>query len=381
MGLPHSERLTSRHRRVRDVLAARGLDALIVTTPLNIRYLTNHVGTAGVALLTPTSVHLLVDFRYLEAVRLVQASACACPALRVREVKTSYDETLVEAIAELRATGTSTPGFEAAHMTVARHGWLRQALETRGVGVELQAVERAVEQVRLVKDDTEVSVLRRAAQGLSEVAGEAFASVRPGVTERALAGRIEEALRAAGYERAAFETIVAAGPNAALPHHRPTDRALAQGDLVVLDFGGVLDGYCSDLTRTVSVGVPAADARRLHAAVLEAQAAAIESVAPGVSAPAVDAAARAVLGAHGLAEAFGHGTGHGLGLDVHEEPRIGVPRPGTSPAQLEPGMVLTVEPGVYVPGVGGVRIEDDVLVTDDGCEVLTAVPRELLELG
>jgi Xaa-Pro aminopeptidase len=135
------------------------------------------------------------------------------------------------------------------------------------------------------------------------------------------------------------------------------------------------------LTRTVSVGAPDAGARRLHAAVLEAQAAAIEAVGPGVSASAVDAAARAALDAHGLAGAFGHGTGHGLGLDVHEEPRIGVPRPGTSPAQLESGMVFTVEPGVYVPGLGGVRIEDDVLVTDDGCEVLSSVPRELLALG
>jgi Xaa-Pro aminopeptidase len=149
----------------------------------------------------------------------------------------------------------------------------------------------------------------------------------------------------------------------------------------VLDFGGVLDGYCSDLTRTVSVGAPTPDALRLHTAVREAQRAAIEAVKPGVPATAVDAAARTWLQSQGLGEAFGHGTGHGLGLDVHEEPRIGPPRSDAASVQLEPGMVFTIEPGAYLPGMGGVRIEDDVLVTDAGCDVLTAVPRELLALG
>jgi Xaa-Pro aminopeptidase len=149
----------------------------------------------------------------------------------------------------------------------------------------------------------------------------------------------------------------------------------------VLDFGGVLDGYCSDLTRTVSVGAPTADARRLHAAVREAQQAAVEAVKPGVPASDVDAAARRLLESRGLGEAFGHGTGHGLGLDVHEEPRIGPPRADSPTVQLKPGMVFTIEPGAYVPGLGGVRIEDDVVVTESGCDVLTSVPRELLALS
>jgi Xaa-Pro aminopeptidase len=170
---------------------------------------------------------------------------------------------------------------------------------------------------------------------------------------------------------------VASGPHAALPHHRAGEKVLEAGDLVVLDFGGVLDGYCSDLTRTVSIGPPSPEARRLYDAVRDAQQAAIEVVRPGVDSMTVDAAARSVLEARGLGEAFGHGTGHGLGLDVHEEPRISKPRPDAVAARLEPGMVFTIEPGAYVSGFGGVRIEDDVLVTDAGCEVLTKVPREL----
>jgi Xaa-Pro aminopeptidase len=188
-------------------------------------------------------------------------------------------------------------------------------------------------------------------------------------------------MREAGYERPAFDTIVASGPNAALPHHRAGDRVLAAGDLVVLDFGGVLDGYCCDLTRTVSVGPPSSQAVRVHAAVCDAQRAAIAAVRPGLEASAVDAAARNVLEQHGLGDAFGHGTGHGLGLDIHEDPRIARPRSDAPAVRLEPGMVFTVEPGAYLPGWGGVRIEDDVLVTETGCDVLTSVSRDLSALG
>jgi Xaa-Pro aminopeptidase len=238
-----------------------------------------------------------------------------------------------------------------------------------------------IEQLRLVKDGFEIALLREAARRLTPVAARAVAAVRPGVTEREVAGTIEAALREAGYERPAFETIVASGPNAALPHYRAGDRKLEPGDVVVLDFGGVLDGYCSDLTRTVSVGPPTDEARRVYGAVLEAQQAAIAAVRPGVLTADVDGAARSLLHARGLGEAFGHGTGHGLGLDVHEEPRITRPRTDMPPVALTPGMVFTVEPGAYLPGWGGVRIEDDVLVTGDGCEVLTAVPHALAAGG
>ena len=259
---------------------------------------------------------------------------------------------------------------------MARHNWWRDAAGARSLEIEFRSTERVVEQLRMVKDEFEVAKLSEGARRLSAVADATFAAARPGMSERALAAVLEAAMREAGFDRLAFDTIVASGPHAALPHYRAGDRILARGDLLVLDFGGVLDGYCCDLTRTVSVGPPSAESQRLHDAVRAAQQAAIAAVRPGVEASAVDAAARSVLQARGLGDAFGHGTGHGLGLEVHEEPRISQRRGGTPPVALAPGMVFTVEPGAYLPGFGGVRIEDDVLVTESGCEVLTAVPRD-----
>jgi Xaa-Pro aminopeptidase len=350
---------------------------LVVTHPANIRYLTNHNGSAGVVVATGDAVHLLVDSRYQESVRVLQGTSAACPSLRMWPVPASYDEALVGCLLDL---GLTDVAFEAQHLSVARYDWLRKALEARGGGVALTATDGVVEGGRVVKDASEIATLRDASRRLTDVAAAAFAAVRTGREERDVAAAIEAALRSAGYESVAFDTIVASGPNSALPHHRTGSRRLAPGDLLVLDFGGVLDGYCCDLTRTVAVGAPDSDARRLHAAVREAQQAAIDRVGPGVSTSEVDSAARSVLERHGLGAAFGHGTGHGLGLEVHEEPRLIRPRPDVAEVLLEPGMVFTIEPGAYVPGAGGVRIEDDVLVTDTGCEVLTNVPRELLAL-
>jgi len=379
MGFPGSDSLTARHRAIRNRLAALGLDGLVVTNPTNIRYLSNHAGSAGTLVVTHSEVHLLIDFRYEESVRSVQASDAACPGLRTWPVPASYDEALIDMVSGL--TMPAKLGIEAAHLTVARKEWLERTSTSRGLALTWTSTERVVEQPRLVKDAGEIATLRDAAARLTGVAESAFRSIRSGVTEREVAGSIEMAMRAAGYERLAFDTIVASGPNAALPHYRAGTRILKPGDLVVLDFGGVLDGYCSDLTRTVSVGAPTPDALRLHAAVRDAQRAAMEAVKPGVPATSVDGAARGLLESRGLGNAFGHGTGHGLGLDIHEEPRVGPPRSHSASVQLEPGMVFTIEPGAYLPGMGGVRIEDDVLVTGDGCEVLTSVPRELLALG
>jgi Xaa-Pro aminopeptidase len=292
-------------------------------------------------------------------------------------VPASYDEALLDC---LRDIGVSTVGFEAAHVSVAKHDWWQRTAEARSLTVAWRATEKVVEEARLVKDAPEVATLRDAASRLAPVADAVFRAARAGRTERAVAAAIEAAMRDAGYDRQAFDTIVASGPHAALPHHRAGDRILAEGDLVVLDFGGVLDGYCCDLTRTVSIGPPSSEARRLYTAVYDAQQAAIAAIRPGVESTAVDAAARSLLTARGLGDAFGHGTGHGLGLDVHEEPRITRPRPDVPSVPLVPGMVFTIEPGAYLAGFGGVRIEDDVLVTETGCEVLTRVPRELLVL-
>jgi Xaa-Pro aminopeptidase len=273
-------------------------------------------------------------------------------------------------------------GFEAAHLTVNRHTWLLDALGRHGSAHQLVATEGIVERARARKDDYEIATLREAARRLSRVAEHVITDVRAGQTERELAMAIDQRIRLAGFSKPAFDTIVAAGPNAAIPHARPGERTLTEGDLVVLDFGGVYDSYCVDLTRTVSVGRAGARARDVYAAVLEAHDLAIAAVAPGRSRFDIDAAARDALGARGLGEAFGHGTGHGLGIEVHEDPRISRRRPDVDPydAPVETGMVFTIEPGAYLPGWGGVRIEDDVLVTDAGVEVLTGVTTDLIEV-
>src|SRR5437762_7836997 len=217
---------------------------------------------------------------------------------------------------------------------------------------------------------------------LSRVAAGVFEEVRRGRRERDVALAIDWRMREAGFERPAFDTIVASGPNAALPHARPGERTLTESDLVVLDFGGVYDSYCVDLTRTVSLGAASSRARDVYAAVREAHDRAIEVVAPQRSRFEIDAAARDTLARHGLAEAFGHGTGHGLGIEVHEEPRISRRRPDVDAdhESVAPGMIFTIEPGAYLPGWGGVRIEDDVLVTETGVDVLTDVATGLVEI-
>ena len=378
MPRPDTSALARRQTRIRQTLETLKLDALVVICASNIRYLTNHVGSAGVLVMARDGVHLLADFRYIESIRLLQESPAACPGLRVWDVPASYDEALVSCLAEL---GVTAVGFESTQVTVSRFDWWRRTAEARRLSLAFRPTERAVEQHRIVKDAAEIATLREAAVRLGPVADATFAAVRAGVTERQVAGVLEGALRDAGYERPAFDTIVASGPNSALPHYRAGDRVLASGDLLVLDFGGVLDGYCSDLTRTVAVGPPSPEARRIHAAVHAAQQAAVAAVRPGADTTSVDTAARDVLRQHGLGDAFGHGTGHGLGLDIHEEPRITRQRADVPSLPLEPGMVFTIEPGAYLPGFGGVRIEDDVLVTEAGCDVLTSVPRDLLVLG
>jgi Xaa-Pro aminopeptidase len=366
--------VAARHAAVRARFDELAIDALVVTHPPNIFYLSNHAGSAGLLVLARDAVHLLADFRYSESVARLQASPHACPGLRAWPVPSSYDEAL---ISTLTALALARVGFESAYVSVARHDWLQRTIASRVLPVTLTPHEGVVEQPRVVKDAYELQAIRAAASCLTEIAEQGIAAVREGVTEREVAAVLESAMRRTGFERIAFDTIVASGPHAALPHYRAGDRRLERGDLVVLDFGGVMDGYCCDLTRTVAVGPPAPDATRIYEAVRDAQAAAIAAVRPGIPASDVDAAARAVLDDRGLGQAFGHGTGHGLGLEVHEDPRVGRPRPEVPAVLLRPGMVFTIEPGAYVPGFGGVRIEDDVVVTEHGCEVLTAVRRDL----
>jgi Xaa-Pro aminopeptidase len=367
--------LEERHLRARAQMQDLRLDALVVTHTPNVLYLTNHAATAGLLVLTADAAYLVSDFRYVEAIARLQASAYSCPGLITHKVLASYDEALVELLQKL---GAKHVGIEAAHLSVARFEWLRRTADTRKLPIALVSTEHVIERLRIVKDSWELGALRESASRLDEVAEAAFRAVRVGARERDVAGSIEQALRTAGFDRIAFDTIVASGPHAALPHHRAGDRRLEREDLVVLDFGGVLDGYCCDLTRTVAVGAVGPEATRLYEAVRDAQAAAVHAVRPGIPASDVDGAARAVLEARGLGEAFGHGTGHGLGLEVHEDPRVSRQRPDVAATVLQPGMAFTIEPGAYLTGRGGVRIEDDVVVTEHGYEILTTVTRDLL---
>jgi len=374
-----SPALERRHRIIRQEIAARGLDAFVVTSLPNILYLTNFTGSSAIVVLTADRVSFITDFRYTTTMTAARGTPSECPTLELVTVDGSYDATLATRL----GTCGRRIGFEAAHLTVSRFDWLKATLGAKAPPVpELVATERIVERARVRKDTYEIETLREAARRLSQVAAAVVASVRRGDTEREFALAIDCRIRRAGFERSAFDTIVASGPNAALPHAHPGERTITEGDLVVLDFGGVYDSYCVDLSRTVSVGPAATRAREVYGAVREAHHRAIATVAPGRSRFEIDAAARDTLAGYGLGEAFGHGTGHGLGVEVHEDPRITRRRPDvdTEDEEVASGMIFTIEPGAYLPGWGGVRIEDDVLVTDDGVEVLTDVTTELVEV-
>jgi Xaa-Pro aminopeptidase len=355
------------------VLAAqiveRELDALVVSHLVNIQYLTGFVATAGLAVVVGDDLHLLADGRYVAAARQAQARGELGP-VQLAPVESRYHTALAELLERL---GVSRVGFEAGHVTVATLQDWQQLMPT----IRWDSTDGVIERQRLIKDPLEIAILRQAARLLSDVARDLPRWVTAGRTERLIARDIDAALDRAGFSAPAFPTIVAGGPNSALPHARPGDRPLAAGDLVVLDFGGVLDGYCVDLTRMAGVGRLSAQAESLVASVRAAQDAAIAAVRAGQVTSVVDAAARGTLEARGLGPAFPHSTGHGLGLEVHEAPRLARAESGAVET-LQAGMVCTIEPGAYLEGLGGVRLEDDILVTADGCEVLTDAPRDLL---
>ena len=370
--------LSRRHQIIREACASRSLDALVVTSLPNIRYLTNFTGSAAIVVLTPDRLQFITDFRYLTAVTDTVGTGSECPGLELVTVDGSYDATLAAVLQSMPPTHV---GFEAANLTVARHEWLRATLGAGQSSMALVPTDGVVERARARKDAYELRTLRTAAEMLSRIVPGAIEDVRRGRTEREVAQSIDERLRREGFEKPAFDTIVASGPNSALPHAHPSERRITENDLVVLDFGGVYDSYCVDLTRTVSVGKADSRVREVYGAVLAAHDLAIEAVRPGASRFSIDAAARDELTRRGFGTMFGHGTGHGLGIEVHEDPRVGMRRAddANDDEAVVVGMVFTIEPGAYLPGWGGVRIEDDVVVTETAVERLTTAKTELIE--
>lgn len=355
---------TSRLKRLRQALDSAGAGTLIETHLPNIYYLCGFSGDSGALLIDATSAILFTDGRFT-----IQAKE-ETRGIRVH----IHKGPLLEAVGDhLRGRKRQRVAVSPSRLTLAGWKGLRKAA---GGNSKWIAIDGLVENLRAVKDAAEIVRIRDAARLGSEVMEEAIRLIRPGVTELDIAAEIGYRMRRKGASGESFEAIVAAGPRSALPHARPTARRIGKNELVVLDLGAILRRYCSDLTRTVHVGKASTRVRQWYRAVLEAQTAAREALKSGVSCGAIDAAARNVLQRKGLGRYFVHSTGHGIGLEIHEDPRIA----RDQKKLLEAGNVVTLEPGVYVEGVGGIRIEDDVLVTARGVETFTTAPREFLEL-
>lgn len=355
MGAEHRSRLDSLRRRMADA----DLRALLVSSPSNIFYLSDFTGSSGMLLIGEQRAQLFSDFRYR-----LQAGEQA-PDCEFVEVERSPIQGVGE---EVAADGFLRVGFETAHLTCQLHDELRE----KAPAAELMPVSGLVEALRMVKTAEEVARMRRAASLADEAMAHMASLLRPAAVERDVALEGEFVMRRGGAEAAAFKVIVASGPHSALPHAETTDRMLQSGDLVVIDVGARVGGYCSDMTRTFAVGQAEEEARRIYALVYRAQRAALGRVRAGAVCGDLDDIARSLIEAEGHGDDFGHGLGHGVGIDVHEEPRL---RRGMEVA-LEPGAVVTVEPGIYLAGRGGVRLEDMVVVREEGAEVLTRYPME-----
>lgn len=356
----------SRLQRLRFAMEESRLDALLVTHLPNVRYLCGFSGTAGALLVSRRQVTCFTDGRYKEQAREEVHGA--------KVAIVSGKSAFVAAASSIAAqTSIRRLGLEGAHLSVSERGFLVKSLPRVKKLVEAPPI---VERLRMIKDPTEIQKISDACHLGVRLFNRVLEVLQPGILETEIAGELEFAARKAGVEQMAFPTILASGNRSALPHARASAAAVSAKGFVVCDFGVILAGYCSDMTRTVSVGRPSDRERAVYEAVREAQQAALEAVRPGATAASVDSVARKSLKKINLARFFIHSTGHGLGLEVHEAPRIAAEQ--TEPLVL--GMVVTIEPGVYMPGEWGVRIEDTVVVTETGCEILTPCSKELIAL-
>jgi Xaa-Pro aminopeptidase len=341
-------------------LPERQLDGFLVSFSPNLRYLTGFTGSNGNLLLTAGKAILFTDPRY--QIQAAQEVTC--------RVHISKGPLVPDVVAAIGKSGLRRIGYEPARMTCDSLDSLQGHMPMKST---LVPVNGCVEGLRMIKSTEEIDLIRRSVLTNSRAFETMVPRVKVGMKESDLAAELEYRMRRLGAEKPSFETIVAGGARSALPHAQPTAARLANGQLVVVDMGALQDGYCSDMTRMLFLGNPTAKVKRAYRAVLEAQLAAIDAVRAGVATARVDAAARNVLKGYGLADAFVHSTGHGLGLEIHEPPRIGK----KDKTKLAAGMAITIEPGVYIEGFGGIRIEDTVVVTETGCEILTPTDKAL----
>lgn len=344
---------------LRDLIRQQGLDGVLVSKPENRRYFSGFTGSSGHLLITLEEARLITDFRYIE-----QAAGQAPNFTIVRHGSDLYPTLKTE----IDGTGLKKVGFEGDFLT-----WDAQQ---RLTGVAPETVSVHLDDLRMAKDDTEIALIRKAVQLADDAFTHVLPFIKPGVSEADIALELEFHMRKNGAEKLAFDIIVASGKRSALPHGRASAKRIEAGDLVTMDFGAVYQGYHSDITRTVCVGRATARQREVYDLVLAAQLAGVAAVAPGKTGREVDAVARDIISAAGYGDYFGHGLGHGVGLAIHEQPRLA---PG-SETLLAPGMAVTVEPGIYLPDWGGVRIEDTVVVSAAGAEILTASSKEFIEL-
>jgi Xaa-Pro aminopeptidase len=349
-----------RLEQLRKEIAEQKLDGLLITDPLNRRYVSGFTGTAGWLLITAERAMLAVDFRYYER------AAREAPDWEQVHVTRTHEETLVDMAAE---AGVRRLGIEGDHVTVNQF----DEMATKLPQVTLVPLEDVVLDMRAIKDESEIEAIRRAVACADAAYAHLCGTIRPGISEAEVSWALESYMRTHGASGISFETIVGSGPNGAMPHATAGERVIGKGEPIVIDFGAVVDGYCSDITRTVCLGRGDERYLEIWQRVLAAQRAVEDALWPGMSGVEADAIARDMFVQSGCADHFGHGLGHGVGLAIHEQPRLSRT---SKDLALQPGMVITVEPGLYYPGWGGVRIEDIVVMREDGVEVLTQATKE-----
>ncbi|EMF0079381.1 aminopeptidase P family protein [Enterococcus hirae] len=351
-----------RVEKLRKKMQEENLDSFLITSPYNLRYLTNFTGTTGLAVITLEKAFFITDFRYTE-----QAAAQAQGFEIIKNVGPIFEE-----VADLvQKEGLRELGFEETTVSFLEYSVLEEIIDA-----QLIPISGMIEELREIKDEEEIAIIEKACSIADLAYDHILKMIQPGMTEIEVANQLDFYMRSLGASGVSFETIVASGLRSAMPHGVASKKIIEQGDLITIDFGCYYEDYVSDMTRTFAIGDPGEQLKEIYQIVLEAQLAVLEVAKPGVTGKQLDAVARDYITKHGYGEAFGHSTGHGIGLEIHEGPNVSV----RAEKQFVPGNIITDEPGIYLPGIGGVRIEDDLLITSNGNRVLTHSPKELIIL-